>query len=58
MEVVLRGKYTTLSASKKKLERAYTNCLRAHLKALGQKEANTSQRSRQPEIIKGLKSTK
>ena len=34
------------SASKKKLERAYTSTLTAHLKALEQKEANTPKRSR------------
>ena len=36
----------------KKLERAYTSSLTAHLKALEQKEANTSKRRRQREIIK------
>jgi hypothetical protein len=41
-----------LSASKKKLERAYTSSLLAHLKALEQKEANTPKRSRWQEIIK------
>jgi hypothetical protein len=52
MKAVLRGKLIALSASKKKLERAYTSSLTAHLKALEQKEANTSKRSRWQEIIK------
>jgi hypothetical protein len=56
---VVRGKLIALSASKKKLERAYTSSLTAHLKALEQKEANIPKRSRMQEIIKlGLKSTK
>jgi hypothetical protein len=49
---VLRGKLRALSASKKKLERAYTTSLIAYLKALEQKEAYTPNRSRQQEIIK------
>ena len=52
MKAVLRGKLIALSASKKKLERAYTSSLTAHLKALEQKEANSPKRSRQQEIIK------
>jgi hypothetical protein len=52
MKVVLRGKLIAVSAFKKKLERAYTSSLRAHLKSLEQKEANTPKRSRQQEIIK------
>jgi hypothetical protein len=36
---------TALSASKKKLKRAYTSSSTAHLKALEQKEANTLKRS-------------
>ena len=39
MKAVLRGKLIALSASKKKMERAYTNSLMIHLKALEQKEA-------------------
>jgi hypothetical protein len=39
MKAVLRGKLIALSASKKKLVRAYTSSLTAHLKALKQKEA-------------------
>ena len=41
MKVVLRGKHIALSASKKRMERAYTNSLTVYLKALEQKEANT-----------------
>ena len=52
MRAVLRGKLTALSASKKKLERAYTSSLTAHQKALEQKEGNTPKRTRQHEIIK------
>jgi superfamily II RNA helicase len=52
MKAVARGKLIALSASKKKLERAYTSSLTAHLKALEQKEANTPKRSRRQEIIK------
>ena len=52
MKVVVRGKHMAVCASKKKLERAYTSSLTAHLKALEQKEANTPKRSRQQEIIK------
>ena len=52
MKAVLRGKLIALNASKKKLERAYTNSWIAHLKALEQKEANSPNRSRRQEIIK------
>jgi hypothetical protein len=52
MKEVLRGKLIALSTSKKKLERAYTNSLTAHLKTLEQKEANIPKKSRQQEIIK------
>jgi ribosomal protein L34E len=52
MKGVLRGKLTALSASKKKLERAYTSSLTPHLKVLEQKQANLSKRSRGQEIIK------
>jgi hypothetical protein len=44
MKAVLREKLIALNASKKKLERAYTSSLTAHLKALEQKEANTPRR--------------
>ena len=50
MKAVLRGKLIALSASKKKLERAYTGSLRAHLEALELKEANSPKRSRRQEI--------
>jgi hypothetical protein len=49
---VLIGKLIAPSASKKKLERAYTSSLTAHLKALEQIQANSLKRSRQQEIIK------
>jgi hypothetical protein len=52
MKAFLRGKLIALSASKNKLERAYTSSLTAHLKVLEQKEANSPKRSRQQEIIK------
>jgi hypothetical protein len=39
MKAVLIGKHIALSAPKKKLERAYTSSLIAHLKALELKEA-------------------
>ena len=52
MKAVLRGKLIALSASKKKLERAYTSSLTAHLEALELKEANSPKRSRWWEIIK------
>ena len=52
MKVVLRGKLIALSATKKKLERAHTSSLTAHLNALEKKEANSPKRSRWQEIIK------
>jgi hypothetical protein len=52
MKAGLRGKLIALSASKKKLKRAYTSNLRAHLKALEQKEANPPKRRRPQEIVK------
>jgi hypothetical protein len=52
MKAFLRGKHIALSASQKKLERAYTSSLTTHLKALEQKEANSPKRSRWQEIIK------
>jgi hypothetical protein len=52
MKASLRGKLIALSASKKKLERAYTSSLTTHLKSLEQKEANSTKRSRWQEIIK------
>jgi hypothetical protein len=47
MKAVLKGKLIVLSASKTKLERAYTSSLTAHLEALEQKEANSPKRTRQ-----------
>jgi hypothetical protein len=52
MKAVLRGKFKALSVSKKKLERTYTSSLTTHLTVLEPKEANSSKRSRQQEIIK------
>ena len=52
MKAVLRGKLIVLNAAKKKLDRAYTSSLTAHLKALEQKEVNSLKRGRQQEIIK------
>jgi hypothetical protein len=46
MKTVLREKLIVLSASRKKLERAYTSSLTAHLEAVEQKEANTPKRNR------------
>ena len=46
MKTVLRGKLIALNAAKKKLERAYTSSLTAHLEALELKEANSPKRSR------------
>jgi hypothetical protein len=52
MKAVVGRKLIVLSASKKKLERAYTSSMTTHLKVLEQKEANTPKRSRWQEIIK------
>jgi hypothetical protein len=52
MKAVLRGKLIALSASKKKLERAHSSSLTAHLKAIEQKGANSPKRSIGQEIIK------
>ena len=52
MKAVLRGKLIALSASQKKLERAYTRRLMEQLKVLEQKEANSPRRRRRQEIIK------
>jgi hypothetical protein len=46
IKAVLRGKFIAPSASKKKLERAYTTSLTAYLEALELKEANSPKRSR------------
>jgi hypothetical protein len=52
MKAILRRKLIALKAAKKKLDRAYTSSLSAHLKALEKKEANSPKRSRWQEIIK------
>ena len=52
MKAVLRGKLIALSASKKKMERAYTSSLTTYLKVLEEKEANAPKRNRRQEIIK------
>jgi DsbC/DsbD-like thiol-disulfide interchange protein len=52
MKVFLRGKLIDLSASKKKIERAYTISLTTHLEALERMEANSPKRSRRQKIIK------
>ena len=52
MIAVLRGKFIELSAYIKKVEKAHTSDLTAHLKGLEQKETNSSRRSRPQEIIK------
>jgi hypothetical protein len=52
MKAVLRGKLIALSASKEKLERAFTSSLTAQLEALEPKEANSPKRSIWQEIIK------
>jgi hypothetical protein len=44
--------FIALNATKKKLKRAYTSSLTAHLEALELKEANSPKRIRQQEIIK------
>jgi hypothetical protein len=45
MNAVLRGKFIALSAFIIKFERFHTSNITAHLKALQQKETNTSSRS-------------
>jgi hypothetical protein len=52
MKAFLRGKLIALSTSKKKIERAHTSSLTTHLKALEQKEGNSTKRTRLQEIIK------
>jgi hypothetical protein len=52
MKVMVRGKLIALSASKKKLDKAYTSSLTTHLKAIEQKEANSPTRSRWRKVIK------
>jgi hypothetical protein len=50
MKAFLRGKLIALRACKNKLERAHTSSLKANLKALEQKEANSPKRSKLQEI--------
>jgi hypothetical protein len=50
MKAVLRGKFITLGALVKRLERPYTNNLTAYLGALEQKETNSPKRIRRQEI--------
>jgi hypothetical protein len=52
MKEVPRGKLIALSASKQKLEKAYTSSLTAHLKTLVRKEGNSPKGSREKKIIK------
>jgi hypothetical protein len=52
LKAVLIRKLIALSASKKKLERAYTSSFTAHLKALKQRQANIPKRSQPQKIIK------
>ena len=47
-----REKLIAMGATKKKLDKAYTSSLIAHLKTIEQKEANSPNRSRGQEIIK------
>ena len=54
MKTVLIGKPITLNASKKKLQRAYTSSMTAHLKVLEQKEANIPKSNRRQKIIKHM----
>jgi hypothetical protein len=51
MKAVLRGNFIDPSASKKKLARANTSSLTAHLEALELNKANSPKRSRRQEII-------
>ena len=52
MKAVLRGKFIALSALLKKLKSSYTNNIIEHLRALEQKEANLTKRSRRQEMVK------
>ena len=46
IKAVIRGKFIALNAHIKSLEKSHTSKLATHLKALEQKETNTSKRSR------------
>ena len=52
LKAVLRKKFIVLCAYRKNLESFHTSDLTAYLKALEQKEANSSRKSRWQEIIK------
>ena len=52
VKVVLRGKFAALNAYIKNLEKSHSSDLTVHLKALEQKEVDSSMRNRQQEIIK------
>jgi hypothetical protein len=52
MKAFVRGKLIALSASKRKLERAYISSLTTLLKSLEQKKANSPKRSTRQEILK------
>jgi hypothetical protein len=52
LSVILDLKRVHLAATKKKLEKAYTSSLTAHLEALEQKGPNSPKRSRWQEIVK------
>jgi hypothetical protein len=52
MKAVLIGKSIALSDLVKKLEKSYTNNLKAHLRFLEQREANSPKKSRRQEIVK------
>ena len=45
MKAVLRGKFITLNAYIKKLEKSHTSELKEHLKTVEQKETNLSERN-------------
>jgi hypothetical protein len=45
MKAVLRGKLIALIANKKTPEKAHTSSLTAHLKALKQKESNSTKKT-------------
>jgi hypothetical protein len=52
MKALLRGKFISLSDSKKKLETSYASILTTPLKVLEQKEPNIPKRNRWQEVIK------
>lgn len=49
---MLKGKFTELSVIMKNLKIPHTSNLTAHMKFLEEKDVNTSERTRQQEIIK------